>query len=59
MEKRFKLGKTMFGDLWRLLKAKNGMLVQISWSKWLKEGDVNLKFFHRCVKRRFSPNALK
>jgi hypothetical protein len=37
--------KTMFGDLSRHLKAKNGILVQRSWSKWLKNGDVNLKFF--------------
>jgi len=28
-------------------------------SKWLKEGDTNSKYFHRCVKARASRNSLK
>jgi len=51
--------KTKFEELWRLLKAKDVMIVQRSRSRWLKEGDANSKFFHRCLKLRASRNAIK
>jgi len=51
--------KGKFGELWRLLKAKDSLVVQRSRSKWLKEGDTNSNFFHNCVKSRASRNSLK
>jgi hypothetical protein len=47
-------------ELWRLLiRSKDASIFQISKSKWLKEGDANSKYFHRCVKARASRNSLK
>lgn len=51
--------KTKFEELWRLLKAKDSLVVQRSKSKWLKEGDTNSKYFHNCVKLRKSMNSTK
>jgi len=51
--------KDLFGELRRILKAKNALMVQRSRSKWLKEGDANSKFFHKCVKMRSSRNMIK
>lgn len=51
--------KDKFSELWRLLKAKDAMAVQRSRSKWPKEGDVNSRFFHNCIKSRGSRNSIK
>jgi hypothetical protein len=51
--------KTKFEDLWRILKAKDALLAQRSRSRWLKEGDANSKFFHKCIKLRKSMNSIK
>jgi hypothetical protein len=51
--------KAKFEDLWRLLRAKDSLMVQRSRSKWLKEGDANTKYFHNCVKGRASRNHVK
>jgi len=37
--------KALFGEMWRILKAKRALTVQRSKSKWLREGDANLIFF--------------
>lgn len=49
----------MFGELWRLLKSKDAIVCQRERSSWLSEGDVNTKYFHRCVKARASRNSIK
>jgi len=51
--------KSKFEDLWRLLKAKDLLLVQRLRSSRLKEGDANSKFFHKCLKLRSSRNDIK
>lgn len=33
-------------NLWSLLRIKDSQLVQRSRSKWIKEGDSNLSYFH-------------
>ena len=50
--------KSLFGDLWRLLRAKNAMMMQRSCLRWLKEGDANSKYLHKCVKVRSSRNTI-
>jgi hypothetical protein len=51
--------KTLFRDLWTLLKAKDVNMVQRARARWMKNGDANTKYFHRCVKLRHSGNAIK
>lgn len=48
-----------FAELWRLWKSKEAMLLQRSTSKWLKEGDANSKYFHKCIKSRALRNGIK
>lgn len=42
--------KEKFSALWGLLRSKDSLLFQRFKSKWLKEGDVNSRYFHVCVK---------
>ena len=51
--------KRLFEDFWRLAKSKESLVAQRSRAKWLKEGDTNSKYFHRCVKSRTSRNSIK
>lgn len=46
-------------ELWRLLEAKDALIAQRSRSRWLKEGDANSKFFHKCIKLMKSINSIK
>jgi exonuclease III len=52
------LRKTLFHELWRRLKSKDTAIYQSSRSKWLRQGDANSKFFHRCVAARKNINSL-
>ncbi|GKU91159.1 hypothetical protein SLEP1_g5069 [Rubroshorea leprosula] len=47
-----------FLQLWDNLKIKESMWQQKSRKIWLKEGDANTKFFHRCVKIRWKKNEI-
>ncbi|GKV49208.1 hypothetical protein SLEP1_g55970 [Rubroshorea leprosula] len=47
-----------FLQLWDNLKIKESMWQQKSRKMWLKEGDANTKFFHRCVKIRWKKNEI-
>ena len=51
--------KKKFEEMWSLLRCKDASLFQRSKSRWLKEGDANSKYFHRCVKARADRNSLK
>jgi len=58
-ELEVRLRKSKFEDIWRILRAKDALIAQRSRSRWLKEGDVNSKFFHKCIKARKSRNSIK
>ncbi|WJX67033.1 hypothetical protein P8452_51532 [Trifolium repens] len=48
-----------FEELWHLLKSKESLIVQRSRARWLKEGDANTSYFHKCLRARGSSNSIK
>ncbi|KAK2426239.1 hypothetical protein P8452_40952 [Trifolium repens] len=50
--------KKLFEELWHLLKSMDAMAFQRSRSKWLKEGDLNSRYFHNCIKSRMHRNMM-
>ncbi|GKV16405.1 hypothetical protein SLEP1_g27052 [Rubroshorea leprosula] len=50
--------RNCFIELWKNLKIKESMWQQKSRKMWLKEGDVNTKYFHRCAKGRSRRNEI-
>ncbi|GLT79359.1 hypothetical protein SLA2020_508500 [Shorea laevis] len=50
--------KKCFLDLWKNLKIKESMWQQKLRRMWLKEGDANTKYFHRCAKGRWRRNEI-
>jgi hypothetical protein len=50
--------KKLFEELWMLLKNIDALIFQRSRSKWLKEGDSNVWFFHNCISARKRSNRL-
>ncbi|GKV24110.1 hypothetical protein SLEP1_g33762 [Rubroshorea leprosula] len=50
--------RSSFLQLWNNLKLKENMWQQKSRAMWLKDGDANTKFFHRCVKGRWRKSEI-
>jgi len=40
-DREVSIRKVKFEEVWRLLKAKDLLIMQRSWSRWVKEGDAN------------------
>ncbi|GKV35106.1 hypothetical protein SLEP1_g43419 [Rubroshorea leprosula] len=50
--------KQAFTNLGKCMRIKEGILRQKSRKTWLREGDNNTKFFHRCVRGRKRRNEI-
>ncbi|GKV04880.1 hypothetical protein SLEP1_g16977 [Rubroshorea leprosula] len=52
------LRRSSFLELWKQQKLKESMWRQKARTTWIKDGDANTKFFHRCVKGRRRRNDI-
>ncbi|MCI06900.1 transposon TX1 putative 149 kDa protein, partial [Trifolium medium] len=51
--------KLLFAEVWHLKKSKESMIIQRFRAKWLREGDVNSRYFHACIKSRRKHNSIQ
>jgi hypothetical protein len=51
--------KSLFDEMWHLMKSKEAVLVQRSRARWLREGDTNTSYFHACINSRRNHNAIQ
>ncbi|GKV22646.1 hypothetical protein SLEP1_g32498 [Rubroshorea leprosula] len=47
-----------FVDLWRNMRIKNRMCHQKARRSWLREGDANTAYYHKCIKSRWRRNEI-
>jgi uncharacterized protein YtpQ (UPF0354 family) len=52
------LRKDLFHEFWKHQKIREASLFQRSRSKWLRQDDVNSKYFHGCVASRSKRNTI-
>ncbi|GKV32990.1 hypothetical protein SLEP1_g41549 [Rubroshorea leprosula] len=57
-EQEVQLRRNSFLDLWKLQNMKESMWRQKARKTWIRNGDANTKFFHRCVKGRRRRNEI-
>ncbi|KAK2456934.1 hypothetical protein QL285_004253 [Trifolium repens] len=50
--------KKLFEDLWQTLKSIDALTYQRARSNWLKEGDLNSRYFHNCINMRTRRNLV-
>lgn len=53
------LRKEASNHFWMNLRIKENMLIQKARLKWLNDGDLNIKFFHRVMKERGRHNHIR
>lgn len=51
--------KVAWEDLSNLLEVKDHIRVQQARNKWVKDGDTNSRFFHKCVERKGHSKGIK
>ncbi|GKV27862.1 hypothetical protein SLEP1_g36982 [Rubroshorea leprosula] len=57
-EEESSLKRDLLLNLWENIQKKEEMARQKSRMMWMKEGDANTSFFHRCIKSRWRRNEI-
>ncbi|GKV21745.1 hypothetical protein SLEP1_g31697 [Rubroshorea leprosula] len=52
------LRRECFQEMWEILRKREAMWKQKSRNNWIRLGDANTAFFHRCVHARRAQNAI-